>query len=301
MSIWISKKEKSYAGSPTANWLKRYVEYLTKGMKETLEQEIVDHCDGTAFPHSADAINFEGSGSVQDAIQKEIADRKAADNEVRNRLTEEQQVRANAIQELAGDLTGKKPLDFVVRVTTTGMVAYGNYQFESADKSYAEILDAYNEGKNVYLLINNIRVAQLHSVGYAIQFFTTQGPDKHIIFSVNAENTWQVKVNLYYTTDEVDNELTKKADVTALNKKADAEEVNQKFSDLESALNNMSGNADTPLKLIKTITLTDAVTSIETTFEKPLKEIYMVFTGTLDGITDAVSDCIISAKCDGGS
>ena len=27
----------------------------------------------------------------------------------------------------------------------------------------------------------------------------------------------------------------------------------------------------------------------------------MVFTGTLDGITDAVSDCIISAKCDGGS
>lgn len=54
------------------------------------------------------------------------------------------------------------------------------------------------------------------------------------------------------------------------------------------------------LQLIKDITLTEAVTRIDTTFEKPLKEIYMLFTGTLDGITAKVSDCLLSAKTDEG-
>lgn len=54
------------------------------------------------------------------------------------------------------------------------------------------------------------------------------------------------------------------------------------------------------LQLIKDITLTEAVTSIDTTFEKPLKEIYMLFTGTLDGITTEISDCLLSAKTDSG-
>lgn len=53
------------------------------------------------------------------------------------------------------------------------------------------------------------------------------------------------------------------------------------------------------LKHIKTITLEEAVTSISTTFEKPLKELWVRFIGALD-IEAKVTDCVLSARCDAG-
>ncbi len=374
MSIWISKKEKAYAGSPTANWLKRYVEYLTKGLKETLEQGIADHCDGTAFPHSADAIIFEGSGNVQDAIQKEIADRKdadqaltdtftaklqqeaesrlggddailasakeqvqaetaarkaadenvfaslqssilkeaqaradrdgnlyatwtsnlanertereSADKELRKQLTEEQQSRANAIQELSDFLTDKQPADFVIHAQTEKNG--DSFSVASTDKTYGEVLAAYNAGKRVYLLWNGRDIIPLSAVDSNSIYFNQPvfGGSKGVQFSIS-QSGWSVAVPPEYTYLEIE-DIVQKGD-------------NAVRTELGNVLNSIVDGKEQPLNLIKTITLTEAVTSIGTTFEKPLKEIYMVFTGTLDGIANEVSDCIIAARCNGGS
>ena len=53
------------------------------------------------------------------------------------------------------------------------------------------------------------------------------------------------------------------------------------------------------LKPLKTITLEEAATSIETTFEKPVKELYVRFIGALDIEAD-VTDCSIIAFCNTG-
>ena len=53
------------------------------------------------------------------------------------------------------------------------------------------------------------------------------------------------------------------------------------------------------LKLLKTITLEEAAASIETTFEKPVKELYVRFIGALDIEVD-VTNCSIIAFCNTG-
>ncbi len=55
------------------------------------------------------------------------------------------------------------------------------------------------------------------------------------------------------------------------------------------------------LKHIKTITLTEAVTNITTYFDKPLKEFYIRFIGSLEGITANVSDAVLCARTNGGA
>ena len=54
------------------------------------------------------------------------------------------------------------------------------------------------------------------------------------------------------------------------------------------------------MKHIQTINLTEAAVSMKTTFAKPLKEIYMVFVGTLDGLSANVSNCSLAARTDAG-
>ena len=73
--------------------------------------------------------------------------------------------------------------------------------------------------------------------------------------------------------------------------------LNDKTNALEEFRDSVEGSS---IKLLKTISLEEAVASIETTFEKPLKEIYVRFIGKLD--TDVnVTDCGLLALCDSGS
>lgn len=93
----------------------------------------------------------------------------------------------------------------------------------------------------------------------------------------------------------------------------DKDAVNKKYLDkkIDQTFNPDSPNAQSgiavaeafdkqELKHIKTITLTEAVTNIITYFDKPLKEFYIRFIGSLDGITANVSDASLCARTDGG-
>jgi hypothetical protein len=189
-------------------------------------------------------------------------------------------------KEIKKSIPEKQPLDFVVNVTTTG----SNYEtvIESTDKTFEEVLEAHNAGKRVYLLVNKKEIVPMTDIDTSRAIFARIGyaGEKTLQFDVS-QSGWFVSPAPDPTYLEIEEMIRNGDDAVR--------------TELGNVLNGIVNGTEQPLNLIKTITLTEGVTSIETTFEKPMKEIYMVFTGTLDGITDDVSDCIISAKCDGGS
>ena len=126
---------------------------------------------------------------------------------------EQEEIKSEILDVILPEIEQKQPLDFVVNVTTSGTVNVGDYKIESVDKTYAEILDEYNAGRRVSLLLDGIHIVPLCAVkSYSLEFRTTQGVDKLIVFSVTVENTWKVRSEFYYTAEEIDTELDNKAD-----------------------------------------------------------------------------------------
>ncbi len=218
------------------------------------------------------------------------------------KITDKLNDKADA-EDVANELADKQPLDFVVNVITTGNANDYSIEIESADKTYAEILEAHNAGRRLFVLWNNRTIIPLSAIlntsnGDYITFNKPVfGGENGVQFGVS-QSGWHVYPTPDYTYLEIEDMVRNGDDAVRTEL---MQEINAKANtkDVEREL---AGKADKEeLKLIKTITLTEAVTSIGATFEKPLKEIYMVFTGTLDGIANEGTSCIIAARCNGGS
>ncbi len=133
----------------------------------------------------------------------------------------------------------------------------------------------FKEGEYVTILFSGT-TAEVKSV-YQAGFFDYRIVD-------NAKNISRLKRNLESTGEEVSENW---ADIMTLKDKTDA---------LEDFRDSVEASS---MKLIQKITLDESVASIQTTFEKPLKELYVRFIGKLDS-EEEVSDCTLTALCDQG-
>ena len=134
----------------------------------------------------------------------------------------------------------------------------------------------FKEGEYVTILFSGT-TAEVEEV-YHTGFFDYRIVD-------NAKNISRLKRNLESTGEEVSENW---ADIMTLKDKTDA---------LEDFRDSVEASS---MKLIQKISLDESVASIQTTFEKPLKELYVRFIGKLDS-EEEVSDCTLMALCDGGS
>lgn len=139
-------------------------------------------------------------------------------------------------------LTEKQPSDFVVNVITTGNANDYSIEIESADKTYAEILEAYNAGKRVYLLWNDEEVVPVSTVRNTANsnFIYFNKPvfdgSKGLQFGVS-QSGWVVHIAPDLTNTEME-ELVHDGDdsvrqelLPRINAKADAEDVATQLSE----------------------------------------------------------------------
>ena len=120
--------------------------------------------------------------------------------------------------------------------------------------------------------------------------------------TVEVKEAYQTGYFDYRISDNSRNISLLKRDFEILNEEVtenwrDIINLNDKTDALEEFRDSVEASS---IKLLKTITLEEAVASIETTFEKPLKEIYCRFIGKLN-VENEVTDCYINAKTDGGT
>lgn len=96
---------------------------------------------------------------------------------------------------------------------------------------------------------------------------------------------------LVFKTDSGNGEISQVNGIVDIDQTYNPESTNP-----QSGLAVSEAMANKELKFIKKITLEEPVTKISTTFDKPLKELWVRFVGNLDGITATVKDVTLAAR-----
>lgn len=96
---------------------------------------------------------------------------------------------------------------------------------------------------------------------------------------------------LVFKTDSGNSEISQVNGIVDIDQTYNPESTNP-----QSGLAVSEAMANKELKFIKKITLEESVAKISTTFDKPLKELWVRFMGNLDGITATVRDVVLAAR-----